>query len=107
MFGGPIVNSRFRLAYALAVCVVCIPLAGQTTPATIDIDTTSVIPIHPNFSGINDDVGFAAGYSNYRLNTLAAKVGYGWVRLPAGSEGDIYNWRPVRRSRPVLLLSPT
>lgn len=86
------VNSRRPLAFVLAVCAVCIPLAGQTT-ATIDINTTATIPIHPNFSGINDDVGFAAEYWDYRLNTLAAKVGYGWVRFPAGAEGDIYNWQ--------------
>jgi uncharacterized protein (TIGR03437 family) len=86
------VNSRRPPAYVLAVCAVCIPLAGQTA-ATIDIDATSITPIHPNFSGINDDVGFAAEYWDYSLNTLAAKVGYGWVRFPAGAEGDIYNWQ--------------
>jgi hypothetical protein len=37
------VNSRRPLAHALAVCVVCIPLAGQTT-ATIDINTTATVP---------------------------------------------------------------
>jgi len=81
-----------RLSIALAICVVSIPLAGQT-PATIDIDTTTTIPIHPNFSGINDDVGFAAEYWDYRLNTLARNLGYGWVRFPGGSESDIYNWQ--------------
>ena len=39
----------------------------------------------------NDDRGFAVEYWDYRFNTLASKVGYGRVRFPGGSEGDIYN----------------
>jgi hypothetical protein len=45
------------LPFALAICAVCIPLQGQAS-ATIDIKTTSTTPVHSNFSGINDDVGF-------------------------------------------------
>jgi hypothetical protein len=26
--------------------------------ATIDIDTTATTPIHPGFSGVNDEIGF-------------------------------------------------
>src|SRR5271165_485210 len=79
-----------RLAIFL-FCVAC-RLAAQST-ATIDIDTTSTTPIAPGFSGVNADLGFPVEYWDYRFNSLAAQVGYGWIRFPGGSSGDIYNWQ--------------
>lgn len=63
------------------------------TPATIDIETSSTISITPKFSGVSDDLGFPVEYWDYRFNTLAAQVGYGWVRFPGGNTSDIYNWQ--------------
>ena len=83
---------RIPLVLVLLGCTAWIRLSGQTI-ATIDIDTTSTTPIHPNFSGINDDLGFGVEYWDYRFNALASRIGYGWVRSPGGSEGDIYNWQ--------------
>src|SRR5579864_3800078 len=80
------------LAGVLAICLVCVPLAGQTT-ATIDIDTTSTTPVHPGFSGISDDLYPVVEYWDYRFNTLAAKIGFGWVRFPGGNSSDSYNWQ--------------
>ena len=74
------------------VCAACVPAAAQIT-ATIDIDTTTTVPVHAGFSGVNVDLGFPLEYWDYRFNTLAARVGYGWVRFPGGSSGDIYNWQ--------------
>ena len=68
-------------------------LPGGTSTATIDVDTTSTIPVTPGFSGVNTDLGFPLEYWDYRFNSLAAQVGYGWVRFPGGSSGDIYNWQ--------------
>ena len=42
---------------------------------------------------MNVDLGFPVEYWDYRFNTLAAQVGYGWLRFPGGSSGDIYNWQ--------------
>jgi hypothetical protein len=67
--------------------------AGAQTTATIDIDTTTTVPIQSGFSGVNVDLGFPVEYWDYRFNTLAAQVGYGWLRFPGGSSGDIYNWQ--------------
>jgi uncharacterized protein (TIGR03437 family) len=61
--------------------------------ATIDIDTTAATPIQPGLSGVNDDLGVPVEYWDYRFNALAKQVGYGWVRFPGGSTGDIYNWK--------------
>jgi hypothetical protein len=70
----------------------CVPAAAQTT-ATIDIDTSLTTPVHPGFSGVNDEVGFPTEYWDYRFNALAAKIGYGWLRFPGGNTGDVYNWQ--------------
>jgi uncharacterized protein (TIGR03437 family) len=83
---------RNPLGFVLLVCMAWIPLSGQTT-ATVDIDTTSTIPVAPGFSGVNVDLGFPVEFWDYRFNTLAAKVDYGWLRFPGGSSGDVYNWQ--------------
>jgi len=80
-----------KLALA-ALCGASIPAISQTT-ATIDIDTTSTTPIAPGYSGVSDDLGFPVEYWDHRFNTLAAQVGYGWVRFPGGNTSDIYNWQ--------------
>jgi uncharacterized protein (TIGR03437 family) len=69
-----------------------LPAVAQTS-AIIDIDTTATAPIQPGFSGVSTDLGFPLEYWDYRFNTLAAPVGYGWVRFPGGSSSDIYNWQ--------------
>ena len=80
----------------LVLCAAC-RVAAQST-ATIDVDTTSTIPVTPGFSGVNADLGFPVEYWDYRFNSLAAQVGYGWVRFPGGSSGDIYNWQTGENS---------
>ena len=79
-------------ALILLVCAVAVSAVCQTT-ATIDIDTTTTTPVHSGFSGVSDDLGFPVEYWDYRFNTLAAQVGYGWVRFPGGNTSDIYNWQ--------------
>ena len=89
-----LISCKLRIAkLALAsLCAACVPGIGQTA-ATIDIDTSTTIPVAPGFSGVSDDLGFPVEYWDYRFNTLAAQVGYGWVRFPGGSSSDIYNWQ--------------
>ena len=74
------------------LCAACLPASAQTT-ASIDIDTTSTIPITPGFSGVSDDLVFPIEYWDYHFNSLAAQIGYGWVRFPGGNTSDIYNWQ--------------
>jgi uncharacterized protein (TIGR03437 family) len=89
-----------RLATALlkamlglvAFCVTSLPVGAQAI-STIDIDTTTTVPVHPGFSGVSDDLLSASEYWDYRFNTLAAKVGYGWVRFPGGNTSDAYSWQ--------------
>ena len=76
----------------LFFCFALLPVAAQTS-AVIDIDATTATPVNPNFSGVNAEAGFPVEYWDYRFNTLAAKLGLGWVRFPGGAESDIYNWQ--------------
>ena len=90
---GPILSTRKTLPVTVVLLgAACLPVMAQTT-ASIDIDTTVTVPVHPGFSGVSDDLGFPVEYWDYRFNTLAAQVGYGWVRFPGGSSSDIYNWQ--------------
>ena len=83
---------RIAMLALVALCAASTPAISQTT-ATIDIDTTSTTPIAAGYSGVSDDLGFPVEYWDYRFNTLAAQVGYGWVRFPGGNTSDIYNWQ--------------
>src|SRR5579872_6354696 len=74
------------------LCVACLSGSAQTA-AIIDIDTTVTVPVQPGFSGVSDDLGFPVEYWDYRFNSLAAQIGYGWLRFPGGSSSDIYNWQ--------------
>ncbi len=60
---------------------------------TIDIDTTNWTPIQPGFSGVNTDLTIPIEYWDYRYNALASQMGYGWLRFPGGTSGDIYDWQ--------------
>ena len=72
------------------------PGLAQTSTAvtaTIDINTSIATPISPGFSGVSTDLGLTVEYWDYRFNTLAATVGFGWVRFPGGTSSDIYDWQ--------------
>jgi len=88
---------RAALCMSLAICAASVA-AGQTT-ATVDIDTTSTTPVHPGFSGISDDLYPVVEYWDYRFNTVAAKIGFGWVRFPGGNTSDSYNWQTGQEDR--------
>jgi len=62
--------------------IVSMPALGQTVTATVNINTSVTTPVAPNFSGINDGFRFPIEYWDYRLNTLAATLNFGWVALP-------------------------
>jgi uncharacterized protein (TIGR03437 family) len=84
-----------RKTLGLAVLVLagaCSPADGQNT-ATIDINTNMTTPVHPGFSGVNDEASFPVEYWDYRFTALAATAGYGWIRYPAGDGSDAFNWQ--------------
>ena len=68
------------------------PRAWAQVSAVIDIDTAHGTALNPNFSGFNDEVTFPVEYFDYRFNNLASRLSPGWVRYPAGMEGDAFDW---------------
>jgi hypothetical protein len=69
-----------------------IPALAQTS-ATIDIDTTTTIPVNPKFSGYNASAGPPIEYWDYRFNTMALVLNTAWLRFPGGTESDVFNWQ--------------
>jgi hypothetical protein len=76
-----------------ALCIAGgIPAAAQTS-ATIDVDTTTTIPVNPKFSGFNAESSTPVEYWDYRFNAMAFQLNAGWLRYPAGTGGDAFNWQ--------------
>ncbi len=67
--------------------------------ATLDINTSVTIPIAPAFSGVSADLNLPVEYWDYRFNTLASAIGFGWVRFPGGTSSDIYDWQTGQDSQ--------
>lgn len=76
-------------------------MAQTSAPATatVDINTNVTIPIAPAFSGVNADLNLPVEYWDYRFNTLASAIGFGWVRFPGGTSSDIYDWQTGKDSQ--------
>ncbi|MDR3772923.1 MAG: hypothetical protein P4L26_06220 [Terracidiphilus sp.] len=64
-----------------------------SSDATIDIDTSVAKLVHPGFSGVNTDLNIPIEYWDYNFNSLAAQIDYGWLRFPAGTSSDVYDWQ--------------
>jgi len=82
--------------YVLGATLLIAPARAQVggpVTATIDINTSVTTPISPGFSGVSADLGLPVEYFDYRFNTLAAAIGFGWVRFPGGTSSDIYSWQ--------------
>ena len=82
--------------YVLGATLLIAPARAQVSgpvTATIDINTSVTTPISPGFSGVSADLGLPVEYFDYRFNTLAAAIGFGWVRFPGGTSSDIYSWQ--------------
>ena len=82
---------RALLVAALLIAGV-MPAPAQTS-ATIDIDTTTTIPVNPRFSGFNASAGPPVEYWDYRFNTMALPLNAAWLRFPGGTESDVFNWQ--------------
>ena len=68
-------------------------LAAAQTSAVVNVDANTTAGLPPSFSGVNADLGVPVEYWDYRFNTLAAGLGFSWVRFPGGTSSDIYSWQ--------------
>lgn len=83
------------IAPSTLLLMVAASLMGQATnpPAIVNIEPNVTTPLPRNFSGVNADLNLPVEYWDYRFNTLAEPLGFGWVRFPGGTSSDIYNWQ--------------
>ena len=68
------------------------PTAVQT--AVVDIDLGVARPLAPNFSGFNVNPLWRPWvYRDTRIAAAARRFDAGWLRFPAGTAGDAFDWR--------------
>jgi hypothetical protein len=80
-----------------SVSPIYVPLSGTTTTsntAQVSYTTTALtVPARSNFAGINMQL-FDSGvsYRDVTMQADASTMNLGWVRFPAGTADDAYNW---------------
>jgi hypothetical protein len=81
-----------------SISPIYVALSGSTTTSTTaQVSFTSAaltgMPSRGHFAGTNMQL-FSSGvmYIDTRMQTLAATMDLGWVRFPAGTADDDYNW---------------
>ena len=82
------------------------PTAGRVAddpetvgPATVSayIDTRDVTPLAPGFAGYNVALmGVPLAYTDRALAAAARRLSLGWLRYPAGTRGEAFDWRTGR-----------
>jgi len=93
-------NANLAIANNSSVTPVTIPLSGTggtvaSSAALVNITTTAAlsVPTRSNFAGVNMQL-FSSGvsYEDQTMQALANTMNLGWVRFPAGTADDPYNW---------------
>ena len=81
-----------------SISPIYVALSGSTTTGTTaEVSFTSAaltgMPSRGHFAGTNMQL-FSSGvmYTDIRMQALAATMNLGWVRFPAGTADDDYNW---------------
>jgi len=74
------------------------PVAAQTAAVlnVINIDTTKTIPVpsRRNFSGANMQIFYTGtSYLDPKMQQMVQPLHLGWVRFPAGTVDDVYDWK--------------
>jgi|GEM_PF-4872900 len=84
--------SRFAVAVWLAVGVGALSLHAQSV--TINIHTDEPHPLQQGFSGFNMNLfNNGTSYLDPAMTQLAEKVSPGWIRFPAGTADDDFDWK--------------
>ncbi|MHB8418809.1 MAG: hypothetical protein ACYDCL_12085 [Myxococcales bacterium] len=65
--------------------------AGAPT-AFVSFDTSLTTPVPPGFSGFNTYLVNAISYRDTAFQAMAAGLHPGWLRFPAGTDDDVFDW---------------
>jgi hypothetical protein len=70
--------------------------AGSTyaqTDIVVSFVTTNPTPLNPGFSGFNTTADNAVEYYDTNFQQIVTTLSPGWLRYPAGTESDAFDWR--------------
>ena len=85
-----------RTLSAMVVSVVVAVAAAQGTPVVVSINTAQQLPIpsRRNFAGGNMQIMFSGQtYGDAKMQAMLAGLDLGWMRFPAGTLDDAWDWR--------------
>jgi hypothetical protein len=74
----------------------------------VNFDTTVETPLNPGFSGFNSNLKNAVEYRDANFQGYLKTLSPGWLRFPAGTESEAFNWRTgeIESSWALLLSKP-
>jgi len=90
------INLRSRCATPLTWSLGLGLLVAAETQLQSDVlvtfTTTNLTPLNPGFSGFNNDLKNAVEYYDTNFQQIAAALSPGWLRFPAGTESEAFDW---------------
>src|SRR6202142_41114 len=95
------VTSAMNPASKFAVLLIWLPGLGLAleneaqaqVDVVVSIVTTNSTPLNPGFSGFNTTADNAVEYYDTNFQQIVTTLSPGWLRYPAGTESDAFDWR--------------
>jgi hypothetical protein len=85
-----------RALSAITVSAVAAVAAAQGIPTVVSIRTAQPLPVpsRRNFAGGNMQIMFSGQtYGDKKMQAMLAGLDLGWLRFPAGTLDDVWDWR--------------
>ena len=82
------------------VCLIWLPGLGLALESAaqaqsnveVSFVTTNSTPLNPGFGGFNNGLKTAVEYYDTAFQQMAAALSPGWLRFPAGTESEAFDW---------------
>src|SRR5271169_3115849 len=92
----PAMNLAFQfsafLIWLLGLCLALESEAEAQVDVVVSFVTTNSTPLNPGFSGFNNGLKNAVEYYDTHFQQMAATLSPGWLRFPAGTESEAFDW---------------
>jgi len=90
-------SKYFTIPFALVLSLdtLCVPRArAQASPGIVVVNfkTAANTSLNPGFNGFNSTLKNAVEYYDTNLQNILTTLSPGWLRFPAGTEGEAFNW---------------
>src|ERR1017187_9883951 len=80
------------LIWLLGLCVALEIEAEAQVDVVVSFVATNSTPLNPGFSGFNNGLKNAVEYYDPSFQQMAATLSPGWLRFPAGTESEAFDW---------------